>query len=198
MVSEELSAFARGRIPAHEFRETMMVSFLLLQAKARLSNHQFLMSEYDLKTGLNGMPWKMSRPGRGQAVIQICEATGCGDVNLMQRACYNGHYKYHGRKVQHVVQADGMAHSFTYPIKSHDALVLRNFSMIIMLSSVFIGGDLNWPVITVTGKAYGSTNHFKPLHTDAELRMMVREERVAAMECQQESQEAMYGSRILV
>ena len=37
MVSEEDSALVRGRIPAHEFRETMDVSFLLLQAKARLS-----------------------------------------------------------------------------------------------------------------------------------------------------------------
>jgi hypothetical protein len=130
----------------------------------------------------DGKPWKMSRPGRGRAVRQICEAAGCGDVNLMQRAYYNGHYKYHGGKVQHVVQADGMAHSFTCPIRNHDALVLRNSSMIIMLSSVFIGGDLQRPAITVTDKAYGRTNHFKPLHTDAELRMMVREERAAAME----------------
>jgi hypothetical protein len=100
----------------------------------------------------------------------------------MQRAYYNGHYKYHGRKVQHVIQADGMAHSFTCPIRNHDALVLRNSSMILMLSSVFIGGDLNRPGITDTDKAYGRTNHFKPLHADAELRMMVRKERVAAME----------------
>jgi hypothetical protein len=55
MVSEGLSAFTRGRIPAHEFHETMMVSFILLQAKARLSRHQFLMSEYDLKTGLDSI-----------------------------------------------------------------------------------------------------------------------------------------------
>ena len=34
----------------------------------------------------------------------------------------------------------------------------------------------------VTDKAYGRTNHFKPLHTDAELRMMVREERADAVE----------------
>jgi hypothetical protein len=49
-------------------------------------------------------------------VREICEAAGCGDVNLMQRAYYNGHYKYHGGKVQHVLQADGMAHSFMCPI----------------------------------------------------------------------------------
>jgi hypothetical protein len=98
----------------------------------------------------------------------------------MQRTFYNGHYKYHGGKVQHVVQADGMAHSFTCPIRNHDAQVLRNSSMILMLSSVFIGGELSWPAITVTDKAYGRTNHFKPLPTDAKLSMMVHEERAAA------------------
>jgi hypothetical protein len=87
----------------------------------------------------------------------------------MQRAFYNGHYKYHGGKVQHVVQADGMAHSFTCPIKNHDALVLCNSSMILMLSSVFIGGDMSRLAVTVTDKAYDCTEHFKPLHTDAKL-----------------------------
>jgi hypothetical protein len=125
----------------------------------------------------DGKPWKMSQPGGGRAVRQICEAAGCGDVNLMQRAFYYGHYKYHGGKVQHVVQADGMAHSFTCPIRNHDALVLRNSAMILMLSSVFIGGNMNRLAVTVTDKAYGRTEHFKPLHADAELRMMVRDER---------------------
>jgi hypothetical protein len=32
----------------------------------------------------DGKPWKMSRPGQGRAVREICEAAGCGDVNLMQ------------------------------------------------------------------------------------------------------------------
>jgi hypothetical protein len=41
----------------------------------------------------DGKPWKMSRPGKGQAVHKICKYAGCGDINLMQRAYYNGHYK---------------------------------------------------------------------------------------------------------
>lgn len=130
----------------------------------------------------DGKPWKMTRPGRGTAVQQICQAAGCGDVNLMQRAFYNGHYKYHGAKVQHVVQADGIAYSFTCPIQNHDALVLRNSHMILMLSSVFISSDINRPAVTVTDKAYGRTDHFKPIHTDAELRMMAPIERAAAVE----------------
>jgi hypothetical protein len=40
--------YTRGRIPAHEFRESMEVSYLLLQAKACMSRHQFLMFEIDV------------------------------------------------------------------------------------------------------------------------------------------------------
>jgi hypothetical protein len=129
----------------------------------------------------DGKPWKISRPGRGQAVRKICEAAGVRDVNLMQRAFYNGHYKY-GGKVQHMVQADGMAHSFTCPIHNHDALVLHHSSMIQMLSAVYIAGDLNHAAVTVTDKAYGRTNHFKPLHTDTELQMMAPHYREIVME----------------
>jgi hypothetical protein len=32
---------------------------------------------------MDGKPWKMSCPGRGIAVRQICPAAGCGNVNLM-------------------------------------------------------------------------------------------------------------------
>ncbi len=41
----------------------------------------------------DGKPWKMSRPGKGQAIHKIFKYAGCGDINLMQRAYYNGHYK---------------------------------------------------------------------------------------------------------
>ena len=130
----------------------------------------------------DGKPWKMSRPGKGQAVRQICEYAGCGDINLMQRAYYNGHYKYHGGKVQHVLQADGMVHSFTCPIRNHDALVLRNSSMHLMLSALYVNGDADRPALTVTDKAYGRTPHFRPHHTEAERRMMPPAARIVAEE----------------
>jgi hypothetical protein len=89
----------------------------------------------------------------------------------MQRAYHNGHYKYHGAKVQHVLQADGMVYSFTY-IRNHDAMVLCSSSMIMQLSVLFVNDDHNHPVKTVTDKAYGRSLHFRPFHTDAKLRMM--------------------------
>ncbi len=129
----------------------------------------------------DGKPWRISRPGRGRAVQDICAAAGNADINLMPRAFYNGHYKYHGGKVQHVLQADGMAHSFTCLIRNHDALVLRNSSMILMLTAVFINGDLNAPAITVTDKAYArDALHFRPLYTDVELNLMGANDREQA------------------
>ncbi len=58
----------------------------------------------------DGKPWRMSHPGKGQAVRELCTAAGTDDFNLMQHAYYNGHYKYHRAKVQHVLQADGMVY----------------------------------------------------------------------------------------
>ena len=72
----------------------------------------------------DGKPWRLFRPGKGRAIQELCAAAGMDDLNLMQRAYYNGHYKYHGAKVQHVLQADGMVHSFTCPIQNHDTIVL--------------------------------------------------------------------------
>jgi hypothetical protein len=111
----------------------------------------------------------MARPGHGQAVEVLCIAVGGGDVNLVQQAHYNGHYGFCGGKVQHVLQADGMCYSFVCPLCQHDAMVLHSSSMVNMLSVLFVDGDPARPVKTVTDKAYGRTQHFRPLHTDLEL-----------------------------
>jgi hypothetical protein len=92
----------------------------------------------------------------------------------MQQAFYNGHYRYHGAKVQHVLQVDGIAYSFTCPLWNHDSIVLQYSSMLLVLSSVLING---MPAITVTDKAYGCTPHLQPLHTDAEIRVMAPAQR---------------------
>jgi hypothetical protein len=89
MVSEELSAFARGRIPAHEFCETMMVSFLLLQAKARLSRHQFLMSEYDLKTGLDSITQQSTLHVAARAYTSMLSN------HFMSYDCFSWPYKFY-------------------------------------------------------------------------------------------------------
>ncbi len=71
------------------------------------------------------------------ARFSLCKAAGTDDYNLMQRAYYNGHYKYHGADVQHALQAHGMVYSFTCPIRNYDAMVLWSSSMITQLSILF-------------------------------------------------------------
>jgi hypothetical protein len=51
-----------------------------------------------------------------------------------------------------------------------------------MLSAAYITGDLIHAAVTVTDRAYGRTNHFKPFHTDTELWMMASLDRAIAME----------------
>ena len=51
----------------------------------------------------DGKPWKMARPGWGDAADALVRAAGGDDVNLVQQAYYNGHYGFAGGKVQHVL-----------------------------------------------------------------------------------------------
>jgi hypothetical protein len=86
-------------------------------------------------------PWKMAKPGRGDAATALVQAAGGDDVNLVQQAYYNGHCSFGGAKVQHVLQADGMCYSFTCPLRRHDAMVLQASSMLTMVSVIFVNDD---------------------------------------------------------
>ena len=130
----------------------------------------------------DGKPWKLARPGHGDAADALVRAAGGDDVNLVQQAYYNGHYGFSGAKVQHVLQADGICYSFTCPLCRHDAMVLQESSMLTMLSVLFINNDPLRPVKCVSDKAYGRTQHLHPLHTSLELRLMGEAERIAAEE----------------
>ncbi len=66
---------------------------------------------------MDGKPWKMAKPGRGDAANVLIRAVGGDDVNLVQQAYYNGHYGFSCAEVQHVLQADGMCYSFTHPLR---------------------------------------------------------------------------------
>ncbi len=88
------------------------------------------------------------------------------------KPCYNGHYGFSGAKVQHVLQVDGICYSFTCPFHHHDAMVLQESSMLTMLSVLFVHNDPLRPVKCIIDKAYGHTQHLRPLHTSLELRLM--------------------------
>ena len=64
-----------------------------------IMNDRFPEGEEDILYFTDGKPWKLSRPGKGQAANLIAQMAGSTDVNLVQRAYYNGHYGFHGAKV---------------------------------------------------------------------------------------------------
>jgi len=139
-------------------------------------------SSSDVLFFTDGKPWKMCRPGTGDAAAALAAVVGANDMNLVQRAYYNGHYGFCGAKVQHVLQADGICYSFTCPLRRHDASVLQSSSMLTMLSVLHVNNDPLRPVKCCTDKAYGRTRHLRPLHTDLELRLMNPGERAVAEE----------------
>ena len=51
----------------------------------------------------DGKPWKMAKPGTGDAAAALIRAAGGDEVNQVQQAFYNGHYGFAGAKVQHVL-----------------------------------------------------------------------------------------------
>jgi hypothetical protein len=87
MVSEELSAFTLGRIPAHEFHETVEVSYLLLLAKARMSRHQFLMFEIDVQNLLYFGTQQSTLPVAARAYISMISD------HYMSYDCFSHPYK---------------------------------------------------------------------------------------------------------
>jgi len=64
-----------------------------------------VLTVYVLEYWITAEFYQSWKNGRGRMVRKICVAAGCGDVNLMLCAYNNGHYKGHGGKVQHVLQA---------------------------------------------------------------------------------------------
>jgi hypothetical protein len=115
----------------------------------------------------DGKPWKMARPGCGDASAPLVRATGGNNIDLVQQAYYNGHNGFSGE-----LQGDGICYSFTCPLQWNDAMVLQESSMLTMLSVLYVNNDPLRPVKCVGDKGYGRTNHLHPLHTSLELNLM--------------------------
>ena len=116
-------------------------------------------SSHDVLFFIDGKPWKMCRPGTGDAAAALAEVVGAEDINFIQRAYYNGHYGFFVAKVQYVIQVDGIYYLFTCPLRCHDASVLHTFSMLSMLSVLHVNNDPLHPVKCYIDKAYGHTRH---------------------------------------
>ena len=90
--------------------------------------------ERDVLFWTDGKPRKFSHPGTGEAAQNFAAVVGMEDVNLVQQAFYSRHYHFHGAKVQHVVEANGMMYSLSCPLRRHEAVVLQESAMLVMFS----------------------------------------------------------------
>ena len=103
----------------------------------------------------NGKLCKMCRARRGKGACRIIASLGAQDVNLAQKAYYNGHYGFHGLKVQNMLQADGMRYTFADSLHCVDSILLHKSNLIKMISHLRVGTvDQKVPKV-VLDKTYG-------------------------------------------
>jgi len=110
---------------------------------------------------LDGKAWQTTRPGsRSDAAVDLATRIAAHrgqnfSPNFFQMAVYNGHYKAHGVKVQHMVLANGIVHAFPYSLRTHD-------------SKVFYESPVEWQLQTLNFKSPGHPNHGQPLRALAD------------------------------
>jgi hypothetical protein len=63
---------------------------------------------------------------------------GTQHLNLMQQMYYNGYYKVHFAKVQHLFQADGMVNSWSCPLRNHS-----KSGVLLMLTALCVYNNCN-------------------------------------------------------
>ena len=136
-------------------------------------------AERDIIFFCDGKAWKTCRPGRGKEARRIIRSIGEEDVNLMQKAYYNGHYGFHGVKMQQMLQADGIRMTFNDSIRRHDSVVLHHSGMIPMISHLTIG-DEGRKAKVGADKAHPYGDNVSHACTEAELAAMTPPDRVIA------------------
>ena len=78
----------------------------------------------DLLFFTDGKTWRTCLLGIGKGVHEIMRQVGDENVNFFQMAHCNGHYGMHILKVSSVLKADGMRHTHSESLHSHDFIAL--------------------------------------------------------------------------
>ena len=118
---------------------------------------------------IDGKAWQWSKPGSGMTAQQLAATVaahaGLGhNVNLVQRAHHNGNNWFHGAKVQHVLEVDGMVICCVSSIRVHDARLYRESTIEAQLSTLYVveaDGNPNpfRPAMVLGDLAYPDTMH---------------------------------------
>ena len=119
--------------------------------------------------------------GTRNATKNVARELNVADVNLVQKACCNGHYGFHGLKVSSVLQADGIRHAHSESLRRHDSVALSRSKMIEMIRELKIGDDLRTPKVS-SDSAYGRNDVNQPRYTEIELSTLNDDDRMLAIE----------------
>lgn len=127
---------------------------------------------------LDGKAWSWSRMGSdsdgAEAFTEFMQQNGhpAYRANWLQMAFYNGHYRAHGAKIQHLVLANGMVHAFPFSVRMHD---YRGFcesplEWQVQLLEYKHGPGATQPIRILCDQAYASNEHLLPFTPTATLR----------------------------
>ena len=118
--------------------------------------------------------------GKRKFSEKITRELNIADVNLVQKACHNRHYGFHGLKVSAVLQTDGIRHANSESLRRHDSVALNRSNMIDIIKELNIGDDSRTPKV-ISNSAYGRNKVNHPCQTEIELSILNDQERILAM-----------------
>ena len=132
---------------------------------------------------VDGKAWKWSRPGEGSGAKRLLAAaiaaTGAPmALNMVQRAFYNGNYGFHGAKVSHLFQLDGMIYCAVDSIRTHDSACFTKSPLNDQVHGLHINNGQ--PAICLADAAYRQTTHIKSTRTRVQFAQMTAQARAAA------------------
>ena len=132
---------------------------------------------------LGGKAWQWPRPGggggAGRPPAAAAAAAGAAPApNMVQRAFYNGNYGFHGAKVSHLFQLDGMIYCTVDSIRDHDSKCFSKSALWAQVHGVWITGVRQ--AICLADAAYRETTHIKSTKTRAQLAAMTLANRARA------------------
>lgn len=95
-----------------------------------------------LFTGPDGKGERTCKPGTGEAVQRLSASLNM-HVDMVQEAYYNGYHKFHGLRVQHIIDASSMITCFATALRDGDSKVFVESGMKLQIASLFVNGDAN-------------------------------------------------------
>ena len=110
-------------------------------------------SSRDVFWWVDGKAVQTTRPGTGQAASALAARAGLR-ASKMQEIFYNGYYKKHGLKEQHLIQADGITIACGTSIRRGDSRIYQDSGVSRQIELLYVNNDPARPARAVGDQAY--------------------------------------------